>query len=119
MRVCVIDDNAMSRDSLWLCLTDFGCEVVTAENGDEGVALIERARPDIVVTDLNMPGLSGPALIAALRSNFPHLPIVAISGDAAAASGGEAAARAADAFIEKPFSPRALRSLIETLVTRR
>jgi CheY-like chemotaxis protein len=112
MRVCVIDDDAMARDSLSICLADFGCEVITAENGDVALDLIASSSPDIVVTDLSMPGLSGSALVAALRARFPQMPIIAMSGNADATPDARAAARDANAFLHKPFGPRELLRLI-------
>jgi DNA-binding response OmpR family regulator len=114
-RVCLIDDDTFIRDALALGLTDGGYDVLAAPGAAAGLDLMSRQGADAIVTDLNMPGTSGAQLIVEARANWPHMPIVAISGEVTA--GGPDAARklGADAFLQKPFSARSLILLLEEL----
>jgi DNA-binding NtrC family response regulator len=69
--------------------------------------------PDVVMTDMTMPGLAGAALINLIREQFPALPIVAMSGD----EEGEYAV--ADVFLHKPFKLRDARAAIEAAMRKR
>lgn len=119
-RVCLIDDDPLVRDAMALGLGDWGYEVSVAADGASGLGVIAQARPDIVVTDMNMPGVGGAQLIPAIRARWAGLPVIAISG------GGQAAGRAmadlarevgADAVLTKPFRIKELVSLIDQLAT--
>lgn len=81
-RVVLIDDEHLILQGLkrvfpW---AQYGCEVAgTAGDGREGLALIRSVRPDIVVTDIRMPNMDGLRMIAALRSEFEHMPITVLT----------------------------------------
>ena len=81
-RVVLVDDERMIIEGLsrvipWNAL---GCTVAgTANNGREGLELVRRARPDILLTDIRMPNMDGLSMVAALRSEFPHLQITVLT----------------------------------------
>ena len=81
-RVVLVDDEHIILEGLskvvpWSAM---GCEVSgTASNGLEGLALIRRVRPDILLTDIRMPNMDGLGMIAALRSEFPRLQITVLT----------------------------------------
>ena len=89
-QILVVDDDPSVRKSLGMLLTWAGYEVVTADSGASAVAHLSGTVPDLIVTDLNMPNMSGIELIAHARSRYPAVPVVAMSGeytgDAVAAS---------------------------------
>lgn len=120
LRICLIDDNALVRESLTLGLADHGCDVIAVDTGAEALALLARETVDAIVTDMAMPGMDGAALIANVRAQFPDLAIVAISGSGAE-SDSEARARAlgADVFLSKPFKIRQLIPAIESARNKR
>jgi len=115
-RVLVADDNADMRD--YLCQLLHEWDVTTATNG---VAAFEQAQsnpPDLVVTDVMMPGLDGFGLLDALRSNartqaVPVLLVSARAGEEARVSGLEAGA---DDYIIKPFSRRELVARVRSML---
>jgi CheY-like chemotaxis protein len=81
-RILLIDDDRPLRTVLAEALSLAGHEVFQAEDGRQGVEIFRVARPDVVVTDLIMPGQEGIETIVQLRQEFPDLPIIAISGGA-------------------------------------
>ncbi len=103
--ILLIDDDAISREVLQMTLEMHGFAVETAEDGAAALALLagKNARPDLILMDTQMPGLSGLALIQALR-NSTRARIVAISGS----DPGEAIRQAADGFLLKPIEPGAV-----------
>src|SRR5688572_24448219 len=78
-RILVIEDDPYAREALSLLLDYYGYDVVAASNGNEGLALVTEATPDLVVTDWRMPGLSGHALCEALRARRDTMPIVVVT----------------------------------------
>ena len=79
-RVLVVDDDESVRQVSKLVLASQGYEVITAENGFDALQLLRLALPNLIITDLSMPGMSGFELLSVVRRRFPHLPVIAISG---------------------------------------
>ena len=81
LRILVIDDNAAIRELLRLVLEEEGYEVIEAANGAEGLQRYQATPTDLVITDLQMPGMDGLELLMALRRMVPTPALIAISGD--------------------------------------
>ena len=79
-RVLVIDDDEMTRALVRHMLDGEGHQVEEAPNGREGLRLFGKHQPDLVLTDINMPGLDGHDVITAIRMGGAQVPIIAISG---------------------------------------
>src|ERR1700736_6121048 len=119
-RILVIDDEAAIRDSLKMTLEYEGYECIGAATGQEGLALVEREGPDLVLLDVKMPGMDGLEVLDRLRSMNEALPVVVISGHGTISTAVEATKKGAFDFIEKPFaSERVLVSLRNALDQRR
>jgi two-component system, NtrC family, nitrogen regulation response regulator NtrX len=119
-RILAIDDEAAIRDSLRMTLEYEGYEFIGAATGQEGLALVERESPDLVLLDVKMPGMDGLEVLDRLRSMNETLPIVVISGHGTISTAVEATKKGAFDFIEKPFaSERVLVSLRNALDQRR
>jgi DNA-binding response OmpR family regulator len=118
MRICIIDDNVMVSDALGLVLRDAGHELLAAHGAEEGVALVNRDNPDLVVVDLDLAGSKGDVLAKLLRARHPVLPIVLCSGhqtpppDAIGPHG-------ADLFLAKPFTAGMLGAAFAKICARR
>lgn len=82
-RILIIDDEPAIRDLLVEVFRDAGFEVAWAESGIDGVRLCGEQKPDLVVTDMLMPGKDGVETILELRRSAPGLPVIAISGGSA------------------------------------
>jgi len=79
-KLLIIDDDESVRQSVVAYLEDSGFDVLEAGDGVTGLEIFEREQPDLVVTDLRMPGTDGLALLKALREHAPDLPVIVISG---------------------------------------
>ena len=75
-RVLVVDDDQTLRTSLAEALRDEGYEVSVADGGAQGLALLERAAPDVVVSDVRMDDIDGLALLRTLRARAPNIDVV-------------------------------------------
>jgi DNA-binding response OmpR family regulator len=113
-KILVIDDHRELRELFTEVLVSAGHEVVTAADGSLGLALFARHRPSIVITDLEVPSISGLEVIDRLRGE-PGVQIIAISG-----SNREnlviARALGAAVTFKKPFSIRELTAAVRRLV---
>jgi CheY-like chemotaxis protein len=78
----VVDDSMLIRHTVCRFLEERGFEVESATNGEEAIQLLKRVRPDIIVTDLQMPKMSGGELITVLKqgSTTADIPIVIVAG---------------------------------------
>jgi two-component system nitrogen regulation response regulator NtrX len=101
-RILVIDDDAGIRESLKMTLEYDGYDVSGAATGQEGLALVEREAPDLVMLDLKMPGMDGLDVLTRIHSINPALPVVMISAHGTASNGAEATRKGAVDFLEKP-----------------
>ena len=97
-RILVIDDDTAQRQLFQTVLTDAGYAVQTAADGESGVALFRQQHYDLVITDIFMPGKSGFDTIFDVKSDYPELKVIAISGGATSAHGGERWTRYHGAF---------------------
>jgi two-component system, NtrC family, nitrogen regulation response regulator NtrX len=103
-RILVIDDEAAIRDSLRMILEYEHYEFVGASSGPEGVALIKRDPPDVILLDIKMPGMNGLETLAEIRKIDEALPVAMISGHGTITDAMQATRLGAFDFIEKPFT---------------
>lgn len=82
LNVLIAEDNLLNRGLLRDQLRTLGANVVEAKDGEEALVRLDEHQVDLVLTDLNMPGMNGSALLQAARAKFPLLPIYALSADA-------------------------------------
>jgi CheY-like chemotaxis protein len=109
----IADDERSVRLTLSQILTEIGYRVRSAEDGLSALFEIRREVPDILISDLNMPGMSGFELLSVIRRRFPRIQVIAMSGSF---SGVEVPSGvAADAFFEKSSSIGALLKILESL----
>jgi CheY-like chemotaxis protein len=80
-RVLVVDDDPLVLETSALVLKEHGYEVRTALDGFEALVELRRAKPDLIISDLRMPNMSGFELLSIVRRRFPHIPVIAISGE--------------------------------------
>jgi len=109
-RVLIVEDQEDNRAILRDLLTNAGYDFIEATNGEEGVALAESERPDLILMDIQLPVMDGYEATRRIKGNaaLRSIPIIAVTSYAL--SGDEAKAQNAgcDAYVAKPFSPRQL-----------
>jgi CheY-like chemotaxis protein len=109
----VVDDDPVIRTSLSQIFAGEGYRVRCASEGSSALAEIRRETPEMLLSDLNMPGMSGFELLSVVRSEFPGIQVIAMSG---AYSGPEIPSDvAADAFYEKGGSVVPLLRMMRSL----
>jgi two-component system sensor histidine kinase/response regulator len=108
--VLLAEDNAINREVTVALLDSVGLQVDCAHNGQEALALAARRPPDLVLMDMQMPGLDGLAATRALRAlpHGPGLPILALTANALAEDREACRAAGMDDFIAKPVRPARL-----------
>lgn len=116
-RILAVDDSRTLREMLTNCLAGAGHEVYTACDGSEALEALRENRPDIVITDLNMPVMNGLDFIEAARADDAgrHVPLLLLTTETA----GELKLRArkvgATGWLTKPFNEDQVLGLIEQL----
>src|SRR5262249_6505733 len=111
-RVLVVDDNARARQSIVDVLKAAGHEVVSSASAIEALKIVEKNPFDVIVTDLQMPGMDGLAFIRTLSERKVESQIVMITAFASVTSAVEAMRHGAFDYIEKPFDVEQLETLI-------
>jgi CheY-like chemotaxis protein len=115
-RILLIDDDHGVRTTGAMVLRGAGHEVHTAEHGFQGLTALSRSLPDLIISDLKMPGMSGFEFLSVVRRRFPHIPVIAISGEYN--GGPRPPGVLADAFFSKGhYSPRELLDRILELIS--
>ena len=117
--VLVIDDEESMRDSCSQILTKDGFQTETAEDGSIGLEKTKEIKPDLVLVDLKMPGISGMEVLEKIKEVDPNIISVVITGYATVESAVDAMKIGAYDFLPKPFSPDQLRIIIRRGLERR
>ena len=114
MKILTVDDSRTMRDMLRLALTSAGYNVVQAIDGIDGLAVLERESPDVVITDINMPKMDGFGFIegARKREKFRILPILVLTTESDPEKKQRARRAGATGWIVKPFDPTKLVDVI-------
>ncbi len=103
VKVLIIDDDIGLCNSLKYLFEDHDSEVVTANNGEEGLRIFESFNPDIVLVDLHMPGIGGHVVISNIAKKDPETPIIVVSGTGVIKDAVLAMNYGAWEFIQKPI----------------
>jgi two-component system KDP operon response regulator KdpE len=116
-RILVVDDEPQIRRIMRTTLTGAGYEVDDAKTGEEGLLKVREFRPDLVLLDVNMPGMSGLAACRAIRADA-NVGIIMLTVRDSEADKVEALDAGADDFITKPFSTPELLARIRAALRR-
>jgi CheY-like chemotaxis protein len=114
-RILIIEDNEQNLYLATFLLEANGYEIVQARNGTEGIELAARVLPDLILLDIQLPGMDGYAVARELRRNpaLRDVPIVAVTSYAMVGDRERVLAAGCNAYIEKPINPDTFRSEIE------
>ena len=110
-KLLIVDDEAQIRTALSAILDEFGYSVRTADDGFSALAAIRREVPEVIVSDLNMPCMSGFELLSVVRRRFPAIRAIAMSGSYSGDTVPPGVA--ADAFYEKGTHPGLLFRIVK------
>ena len=102
--ILIIDDEASIRESLSGILADEGFRSLSAEDGQQGLSLLEEEQVDLVLLDIWMPGLDGLEVLKRIKESQADLPVIMISGHGTIETAVQATKMGAYDFIEKPPS---------------
>ena len=109
-RILVVEDQEDNRQIIRDMLTFTDYEIVEAESGEEALAAVAKQRPDLILMDIQLPGIDGYEVTRRIKADpaLRSIPIIAVTSYAL--SGEEQKARAAgcDEYVPKPYSPRQL-----------
>jgi len=109
-RILVVEDQEDARRIVRDLLAASDYTLVEATTGEEGLALAERERPDLILMDIQLPGLDGYEVTRRIKANpaLSHIPIIAVTSYALSGDDKKAYAAGCDGYVTKPFSPRVL-----------
>jgi two-component system, cell cycle response regulator DivK len=109
-RILVIEDHEDNRQILRDLLTSANFEVIEAVDGEAGLAAAATHRPDLILIDIQLPGIDGYEATRRLKADtrLHAIPIIAVTSYALAGEADMARAAGCDAYIPKPYSPRQL-----------
>ncbi len=113
--VLIIDDEPLMRLSMEDALRAVGCEVRAAATGPEGLAMLEKAMADIVITDLRLPGIDGLTLLQAAKQRSSRTEVVVITAHGSVETAVGAMKAGAYDYITKPFSMDELLLIVERI----
>ena len=115
-KILVIDDEQGIRDLLDTLLCRKGYDVVVAENGQKGLQLFRRERPDVIVIDLKMPGMDGLTVLRQVRSLNPSQPVIILTGAGTPETEQQVRALGVTEYVEKEFSLHLLGDSLKRLL---
>jgi two-component system cell cycle response regulator DivK len=109
-RILVIEDHEENRRLLRDLLTSFGYELIEAVTGEEGLTAAEAERPDLVLMDIQLPGIDGYETTRRIKAKqaLNHIPVIAVTSYALSGDDVKAFAAGCDAYVTKPFDPAEL-----------
>jgi len=117
VQILVVDDEDMVRLLIRRILEEHGYRVVTAADGNEGLAKLDQGGIDLVLLDINMPGLDGFQVLELIRRRS-NLPVIMLTGMAKRSALRDTLDIGADDYITKPFSPVELVARIKAKLRR-
>jgi len=115
-RILIIDDETVARKALHQALTKAGYSVLEASDGTSGLELAKGSKPDLIICDIDMPGMTGFETLTALKADdrTKDVPFVFLTGSSDAITGKLGRMLGAEEFIEKPFSFSKLLAVVGT-----
>jgi CheY-like chemotaxis protein len=115
-RILIVDDDPAILDAMAILLADEGYPIQTAPDGRVALQMIAEETPDLLITDVVMPGLDGWALLAQVRERTPDLPVIVISAiERPEARQREVLITNHTVFLRKPFGTEALLAIVHRL----
>jgi two-component system cell cycle response regulator DivK len=120
-RILVVEDNPLNLKLVRDVLQFAGYDVIEAKSGEEGLRVAQQDPPDLVLMDLQLPGIDGTETLRRLREGSlgRDVPVVAVTAFAMAEDRERASLAGFDGYVEKPISVRELPGQVEAFINRR
>ncbi len=117
-RILLVDDEPLTLQMLTDIFRASGFEILTAQDGAEGLARARAERPDLLILDIMMPKLDGFKVARLLKSdrNYRHIPIIILTAKAGAADSELSRQAGADRYLLKPIDPEVLLEQVKRLL---
>ena len=117
-RILAVDDQEDNRQILRDRLTAAGYEITEAVDGEQAVQLAEAMVPDLILMDIQLPGIDGYEATRRIKANplLKAIPVIAVTSYALAGDEEKTRAAGCDGYVAKPFSPRQLLAKINELL---
>ncbi len=117
-KVLVVEDNEKNMYLLCYILESMGHVPLKALTGEEAVERAEREQPDLILMDIQLPGIDGYEATRRIKANpaLRHIPVIAVTSYALSGDDVKARAAGCDAYVTKPFSPRALLATVRGIL---
>jgi len=116
-RILIIDDDVALVEFLTSSFMESGFDVIGAHHGGDGLMLADVHKPDIVLLDVRMPGMSGVEVLQQMRTRWPWLPVIVITGLADAQLARALLQRGAFDYVAKPFDVDHLQRCVAAALT--
>ena len=120
IRILVVDDDPQLLDTLREYLDNLGNRYIveTATRGSEALRMVARARPHVVILDVEMPGMTGVEVLASLRALDPTIPVIMLTANTDGSVAAETLKLGAVSYAPKPLDVRYLDHLVATFATK-
>lgn len=120
-KILLVEDNELNRDMLSRRLQRRGFEIITAVDGEKGIALAVSEKPDLILMDISLPGLNGWEATKQIRQNrvTAPIPIIALTAHAMSGDRERTLEAGCDEYETKPVELEVLLSKIQALLSRR
>lgn len=115
-RILIIEDNGANMELMAYLLRAFGHMVQEAMEGEAGLKLAHHGAFDLILCDLQMPGMDGYEVVRKMKMNMPALPVVAVTAYAMVGDRDKVLAAGFDGYIPKPINPETFVSEIEVFL---
>jgi two-component system, cell cycle response regulator DivK len=119
-RILVIEDNPVNLELLSDLLEAFGYTVLSARDGVKGIEMVRQEKLDLIICDIQMPGMDGYEVAAYLKRDpmLSRIPLVAVTALAMVGDRERVLSSGFDGYIDKPIAPELFRKQVETFMGR-
>jgi len=117
-RILIIEDNAANLELMTYLLKAFGHAPMTAGDGEEGLTIASRERPDLIVCDIQLPGMDGYSVAAKIKADraLRGIPLIAVTAFAMVGDRDKILATGFDGYIPKPITPETFVAQVEAFL---
>jgi len=118
MKILIVDDSAFVRQCIqrYIQSSEIAAELETACSGEEGLKIYKEKKPDVIITDLLMPGMGGEAFIQKVRGTDQDTRIIVITADVQKAVRESIESLRVSAFLSKPVTRESIASTLTTII---